>query len=151
MRLRPGFYLRLALVADLGVYLTMIVLFVLLPLFPTRRGMTLESNELTAIETGIAVLVIVPAIGLFGRLVITPRVPYNEWAYLATGFYGLLVMAAFLTVGLSSVYVNKNLTLVLVMALLIGIIGSAGAHVFDGGREPLGPRLERFLRGDHGT
>lgn len=147
MRLRQGFYLRLALVADLGVYLLMIMVFVLLPLYRVRATMDFEGNELTPIEVVLAILGIIPIILLGGRLFVRPKIRFNEWAYLVTGFYGLLVLAAFLTIGLSHVYVHPNQIIFVITAFFIGIIGAAGAHVFDGGREPLGPRVERLLRG----
>jgi hypothetical protein len=143
---RPGFYLRLALVADLWVYLLFIVSFVLLPLFPTERGAGLSDNPLTPIEIIFAFSALIPAYFLAGRLIVKPHFPGNESAYLVTALYGLIVLATFLTVGRQTVLVEPPQVWVTIVAFLGGVVGAGGAHVFDGGKNPLGPRVERWLK-----
>ena len=151
MVLREGFYYRIALIADLIVYLVFTVLFVMLPLFPSSTTFRIEDNHLTFVEILFGSMAIFPLIGLFGRLVTRPHIPYNEWSYLVTGFYGMLVLVAFLTVGIRDVYVGSTMFVVFVTACLVGIVGSAGAHVFDGTNVPLGPRIEARLRFKNGN
>lgn len=145
MTFRSGLGLRLALIADLWVYLIFVVLFVLIPIFPTLNG---GPNNLTPPEILVAILSIIPAYGLAGRLLERPHLWGNEWAYLSTSGYGLLVLAVFLTVGRSQVNVEPDVIPIVVASFFTGIIGAAGAHVFDGGSRPNQPIMERWLR-DH--
>lgn len=146
MELRGGFYLRLALIADLWIYLITLILFVLLPIFPVALGQRLDGNEITGVEWFIASLGLIPLYTLLGRLFRKPHVPLNEWAYLITSFYGLFVLIAFLTVGIESVIVEYTVRIIIIFVSLIGIAGATGAHILDGGKgPPLGPRLEKFL------
>lgn len=146
MRLRQGFYLRLALIADLWIYIITLVLFVLLPFFPIEIGARLDGNEITDFEFFLAATSIIPFTTLFGRLVEKPNIPLNRWAYLITAFYGLFVLVGFLTVGVQSVIVEDTVKVIVVSVSFIGIAGAAGAHILDGGDSfPLGPRLERYL------
>lgn len=152
MRPRPGFYLRVALIADLWVYLLVLVLFVYLPLFPVEVGERLEGNEVTLVEWVLVSLATVPAYLLAGRLFVHPALRFNEWAYLVTAGYGLLVLAGFLSFGVRQVIVETPVQAVVIAMTFVGVSGAAGAHVCDGGRQPNGTRIERWVaaheRGD---
>lgn len=145
MRFRPGLGLRVALVADLWVYLIGIVLFVLLPIFPVEVGERLTGNVIEPVEWALALLALVPAYGLAGRLIEKPHLWGNEWAYIATAFYGLIVLAAFLSVGRASVIVEPSVAGLVAVWFAGGAVGAAGAHIFDGSGSPLAPIFERWI------
>lgn len=145
LAVRRGFCMRLVLVGDLFLFLIFLVLFVTLPLFPSKEDGLIATNGLTREEIVIALFAIIPMTALFGRFFSKPRIPYNEWAYLLSAGYTLLVLAGFLTFGLRSVDVRPPALTLVVFFSLVGIFGAAGAHVVDGGGKPVGPLLERWL------
>ena len=142
---RRGFYLRVALIADLWVYLLAVVLLEVLNLFPSREVPTL----LVSGPWMIALIAIIPAILLFGRLVDKPRVPLNEWAYLATAAYGLFILFGFYLAIFRAIDVDTNRIVVISAFVLIGVVGSLGAHILDGGKNPIGPVVERRVDQSH--
>lgn len=145
MILRPGFALRVALIADLWVYLIVLVMFVYLPLFPVEVGERLEGNEVTGVEWTLVALSVIPAYALLGRLIERPRLWGNEWAYIITAAYGLTVLVAFLAFGVQQVIVERPVQAVVVMMTMVGVVGAGSAHVCDGGIQPNGTRIERWV------
>lgn len=142
---RQGFYLRIALIADLWVYLLILVLFVFLPLFPVEIGRGLDGNVITPVEWVVGTLALVPAYLLTGRLFIHPWLWGNQWAYITTAAYGLFVLAAFLGLGTQQVLVERPVMIIVIAMTLVGVVGAAGAHVCDGGNQPNGTRIERWV------
>lgn len=143
---RRGFYLRVALIADLWVYLVSLTLLVTLDIFDPG----IENSDLVSFPKWVALFGMVPAFLLFGRLVEKPKVPKNEWAYLITAFYGVVLMAAIVASVLSGQIVVYSGRLLLVSSfVMVGVAGSIGAHILDGGENPIGPRMDERLRNDN--
>lgn len=146
MKIRSGFCMRLVLVGDLILFVILAMLFVYLPVFPVELGARLQGNVVTPVEWVLTLLGLVPLVLLFGRFFSKPHVPYNEWAYLATGGYGLLVVAAFFAIGTRQVIVEPSVALIVAFMCFVGVAAAAGAHVVDGGSHPNGPMLELWLK-----
>ena len=146
MKVRRGFGLRLALIADLIVYTIALMLFALLPLFPTEFGRRLEGNNVTAMEWSLFLLGFPVLTLLVGRLFSRPHIPFSQYAYLATAGYGLLVLAGFWFVAGNVVSVEPTFYPVVTAWALIGITGSIGAHIWDGGPNAQWVKLEGWFR-----
>lgn len=142
---RRGFYLRVALIADLWFYLVALVLLEILDLFPLAQDNTILASG----PVLVAIFALVPAVLLFGRLVEKPKIPLNEWAYLVTAGYGLLILFGFYIVGYQSLAVTTNINVVVTAFVSVGVVGAIGAHLLDGGSNPIGPAVERRVEKSH--
>ena len=134
MELRHGFGLRIALIGDLFVYTIALMLFATLPLFGD-----IDTNPLTKEEVGIALFGIPALVGLAGRLLKYPNIPLNEWTYLYLGGYAIVMLAIFFTVGNDQAEWPSRV--LVVVWFFSGVVGSFGAHILDGSKEPLARRL----------
>ncbi len=83
------------------------------------------TNHITWREWGIAFLCVVAVIGLIARMIPRVILPGERYAYLLTGFVGLVTLLAY-----DWDASDPNYAKVRVSALLLaGIIGSFGAHI----------------------
>lgn len=135
MELRHGFGLRIALIGDLFVYTIALMLFAALPIFGD-----VATNPLTKEEIVIALFGVPALVGLAGRLIKSPHIPLNEWTYLYLGGYAIVMLSVFFTVGNTDQTQWPSRVIVIVW-FLSGIVGSFGAHILDGSKEPLARRL----------
>ena len=127
---------RIALIADLVIYLFSVIMFAVVPLFPTRDG---SENLVTPPEAVIAVVGFIPVIWIILWSMDIKRFG-SRWGYLATGFYGLVTMLGFTSVAIDpdGQLDTGPYGMVMVQAwLLSGIVGALLAHIVDGGKRSL--------------
>jgi hypothetical protein len=137
--------LRLALVADLFVYVLGLALFAYYRMFH-HVG---EQYENKALGIALTLASIPVVIGLAGRLFEKPRLPHNQWAYMACFLYGLLSMMAFnfITPRVAPLN-NTEFGLIANVWMLSGVVGAFFGHVMDGGNGPsIASRIEKMRDG----
>lgn len=148
-RLRTHPVLRLALVADLVVFVVVLAIVAVLPIeqdSPEQALVTLGTNVLRPAEVLVIVMAPFVLVGLVGRLLEKPHVPANEWAYAATIFYAVAALS------LLGAPTDGGVSVILVLALGLlvapSIVGAFFGHLLDGGKQRLAPRVAAWVERD---
>lgn len=144
-RFRTGLLLRLTLVVDLLVYTLGVMLFALLPVFPSQIGFT---NTLEPIEVIWACLGIPVGTLLVSRLFEHPLLPAaSRFAYSIAAIYYLSTIILLWSLSRSDLIITVQAKIVVFTFLLSGVVGAAFGHIMDGGPEPANTRrMEKLLR-----
>lgn len=122
---------RVALIADLIIYLGSVMWFAYIPLFPTADG---SPNELSASEAIIAVTGVIPMLWMLSRMLGWGWY-WDRWGYLAAAAYGLFTAIAFnaVALGTDTLIVSWQAVVTVDMWMASGVVGAFMAHLVDGG------------------
>jgi hypothetical protein len=122
---------RLALIADLLIYLFSVMWFAFVPLFPTVDG---SENELSASEAVIGITGFIPMVWMVSRMLGWGWY-WDRWGYLTTAGYGLFTIFAFDSIAIFSntLIVSWQAIVTINLWLFSGVVGAGMAHLVDGG------------------